>query len=255
MAIDFSKLKAKLDNLEGKNKTGKVGESIFWKPEAGTHAIRILPDPQGDPVKELHFHYNVDKGGVLCPKRNFGDKCPVCDFATALFREGTPSSQEQAKKLFVTQRFYAPAIIRGQEDRGPVLWSFPKTAYKAIIEAILDEDYGDVTDPKKGFDLKVTYVNKNFGRGDRVVFDALAPRPKPSVLSEDDATTTEWMSHNIDLYEIFERKTPDQVQKILDDYLMPEGGDDSVHYGGGDDSPSVSSGQSKVDAAFATMGV
>ena len=55
MAIDFSKLKAKLDNLEGKSK-GSKGDNIFWKPEAGTHMLRILPDSGGDPVKELHFH-------------------------------------------------------------------------------------------------------------------------------------------------------------------------------------------------------
>ena len=77
MAIDFSKLKAKLDVLEGKAKAGGKNNNVFWKPEVGTHMIRILPDPDGDPVKELHFHYNVDKGGVLCPKRNFGDECPI----------------------------------------------------------------------------------------------------------------------------------------------------------------------------------
>ena len=83
MAIDFSKLKAKLDVLDGKKSGGK-NNNVFWKPEVGTHMIRILPDPDGDPVKELHFHYNVDKGGVMCPKRNFGDACPICEFATSL---------------------------------------------------------------------------------------------------------------------------------------------------------------------------
>ena len=153
--------------------------------------------------------------------------------------------------MFVTQRFYAPAVIRGQEENGVRLWSFPKTAYKAIIETILDEDYGDVTDPKKGFDLKVTYVSKNFGKGDRVVFDSLQARPKPSALCEEDKTAAEWMDHSIDLYEIFDRKTPEQVQKILDDYLMPEGGQETVRYG----SEKPQGKGSAVDAAFAAMGV
>ena len=250
MAIDFSKMKAKLDALEGKS-SGK-NNNVFWKPEVGTHLIRILPSEDGDPVKELHFHYNMaERGGVMCPKRNFGDACPICEFATSLYREGTPDSQDQAKKLFVTQRYYAPSIIRGQEERGPVLWSFPKSAYKAIIETILDEDYGDVTDPKKGFDLKVTYVSKNFGKGDRVVFDNLQPRPKPVALSGEDSTSAEWMGHEIDVYKIFERKTPDEVQKILDTFLMPEGGQDTVKYGGDKSAPQ----KSAVDAAFAAIGV
>jgi hypothetical protein len=58
------------------------------------------------------------------------------------------------------------------------------------------------------------------------------------------------MEHGIDLYEIFDRKTPEQVQKILDDYLMPEGGQETVRYGGEDTSTG-----STVDAAFAAMGV
>lgn len=250
MAIDFSKYKAKLDALDGKRSGGKNNDT-FWKPEIGTHQIRILPAEDGDPVKELHFHYNVEKGGVMCPKRNFNDSCPICEFATSLYREGTPDSQDQAKKLFVTQRYYAPAIIRGQEERGPVLWSFPKTAYRSIIETILDEDYGDVTDPKKGFDLKVTYIGKNFGKGDRVVFDNLQPRPRPTTLCDDDAQATEWMSHEIDVYKIFERKSPDEVQKILDNYLMPDGGNDTVRYGG---SEKPASKTSMVDAAFANVG-
>jgi hypothetical protein len=248
MAIDFSKMKAKLDALEGKG--GGKNNNVFWKPEVGTHNIRILPAEDGDPVKELHFHYNVDRGGVMCPKRNFGDACPICEFATSLFREGTPDSQDQAKKLFVTQRYYAPSVIRGQEERGPVLWSFPKSAYKAIIETILDEDYGDVTDPKKGFDLKVTYVSKNFGKGDRVVFDSLQARPKPTALSDDDAKSAEWMENDIDVYKIFDRKTPEEVQKVLDNYLMPEGGQDNAKYGA-----KSAPQKSAVDAAFAAIGV
>jgi hypothetical protein len=249
MAIDFSKMKAKLDALEGKG--GGKNNNMFWKPEVGTHNIRILPAEDGDPVKELHFHYNMaEKGGVMCPKRNFGDECPICEFATSLYREGTPDSQDQAKKLFVTQRYYAPSIIRGQEERGPVLWSFPKTAYKAIIETILDEDYGDVTDPKKGYDLKVTYVAKNFGKGDRVVFDSLQARPKPTALSGEDSTSAEWMGHEIDVYKIFDRKTSQEVQKVLDTFLMPDGGQDTVKYGGSKSAPP----KSAVDAAFATIG-
>ena len=247
MAIDFSKMKAKLDALEGKG--GGRGNNTFWKPEVGTHNIRILPAEDGDPVKELHFHYNLEKGGVMCPKRNFGDECPICEFATSLYYDGDDASKEQAKKLFSTARYYAASVVRGQEERGPVLWSFPKTAYKAIIETILDEDYGDVTDPKKGFDLKVTYVGKNFGRGDRVVFDSLQARPKPTALSGDDATSAEWMGHDIDVYKIFDRKTPEEVQKVLDSYLMPEGnGKDTVKYGGDKKT-------SAVDEAFAAVGL
>jgi hypothetical protein len=59
------------------------------------------------------------------------------------------------------------------------------------------------------------------------------------------------MSHEIDVYKIFERKSPDEVQKILDNYLMPDGGNDTVRYGG---SEKPASKTSMVDAAFANVG-
>ena len=52
----------------------------------GEQDIRIVPTADGDPFKEMWFHYNVEKGGFLCPKRNFGDECPclrVCFTAVA----------------------------------------------------------------------------------------------------------------------------------------------------------------------------
>ena len=76
MGINLDKMRAKLAALRGE---GKGGDSVFWRPEDGDQDIRIVPTADGDPFKEMWFHYNVEKGGFLCPKRNFGDDCPVCD--------------------------------------------------------------------------------------------------------------------------------------------------------------------------------
>ena len=85
MGINLDKMREKLAALRGE---GKGGDSVFWRPEDGEQDIRIVPTADGDPFKEMWFHYNVEKGGFLCPKRNFGDDCPVCDFASQLWREG-----------------------------------------------------------------------------------------------------------------------------------------------------------------------
>ena len=86
MAIDLKKMKAKMAAAQN---NGKGGKSDFWKLTEGEHTVRILPSEDGDPFKEYHFHYNVAKGGFLCPKRNFGDACPVCDFASELWRDSS----------------------------------------------------------------------------------------------------------------------------------------------------------------------
>ena len=113
MGIDLKKMKAKLAAAQN---NGKGGKSDFWKLTEGEHTVRILPSEDGDPFKEFHFHYNVGKqNGFLCPKRNFGDDCPVCEFATKLFNQGDTESINMAKKLFARQRFFSPVIVRGEE--------------------------------------------------------------------------------------------------------------------------------------------
>ena len=92
MAIDLAKMRAKLEAV--KNRGGKAG---FWKPPEGESTIRIIPTKDGDPFKDFHFHYNVGKSsGFLCPKRNYGDDCPVCEFATKLYKESTEDSVKMA---------------------------------------------------------------------------------------------------------------------------------------------------------------
>ena len=87
MAIDMEKMRAKLSKLRGEGNGG--GNSVFWKPNEGNQDIRIVPTNDGDPLKEMWFHYNLGNNrGFLCPKRNFGDRCPVCDFASNLWRDG-----------------------------------------------------------------------------------------------------------------------------------------------------------------------
>ena len=94
MGLNLDAMKAKLDKLNGK---GDGKRNMFWRPEDGESNIRIVSTPDGDPFKERFFHYNVGEArSFLCPKRNFGDNCPVCDFANKLWNEGTEESKKQA---------------------------------------------------------------------------------------------------------------------------------------------------------------
>ena len=61
MAIDLSKMRAKLDALQNKDS----GDNKFWRPSDGEQAIRIVPTEDGDPFREFHFHYNVGQNRGL----------------------------------------------------------------------------------------------------------------------------------------------------------------------------------------------
>ena len=102
MAIDVKKMREKQNNLKNKNGGGNKN---FWKVPDGESVIRVLPSPDGDPFKEFHFHYKVGKeAGFLCPKKNFGEDCKVCDFVQKLWK-GDEADKKSAKELSVKQRF------------------------------------------------------------------------------------------------------------------------------------------------------
>ena len=160
MAIDLEAMRAKLE--QSKNGGKKKSSNTKWRPQQGDQTVRILPTADGDPFKEYFFHYNVGKNpGLLCPKKNHGGECPICDFASKLWREGVDNNDEVAKKeakqLFARNRYYSPILVRGQEDEGVKVWAYGKTAYQTLLGYVLDPDYGDITDPESGTDIVLNY--------------------------------------------------------------------------------------------------
>ena len=237
MGLDLGKLRARLANAQTK---GGGGGGQWFKPEKGDQTIRVVPTPDNDPFKDYWFHYNVGKNrGFLCPKKNFGEECPICDFATKLWQEGTEDSKKMAKDLFARQRFFAPVLVRGKEETKVLAWGFGKTVYETLIKLCLNPEYGDITDPDTGTDLDLTYEVPG---GASFPKTTLQPKRKASKLCAD-LTKKECAAlletvPNFD--ELNERKTSEQVQTLLNEWLSeePAPSDGEVtKYGGGDASP------------------
>jgi hypothetical protein len=244
MGIDLAKMKAKRDALENRGN----GKSSFWRPEDGETVIRILPTSDGDPFKEFWFHYNLGKNpGFLSPKKNFGEDDPLNDFVRQLYNEGSDESIKMAKNLSARQRFFSPVIVRGEEDKGVRLWGFGKTAYKELLNLVLNPDYGDITDVDQGTDLVINYGKP---AGAQFPQTTIVPRRKSSPLaqSSDKAAT---MLDSIPGYDdVFEsaRKTPSEIQQMLDEYLLGE--EDAEEVSTETNKYQASSSDSPVDQAF-----
>ena len=248
MAIDMEKMRSKLSKLRGENDSN--GGSVLWKPQEGNQDIRIVPTEDGDPLKEMWFHYNLgDNRGFLCPKRNFGDRCPVCDFASNLWREGVENNDNESKKLakslFVRQRFFSPVVVRGDEDRGVRIWGYGKTAYELLLGYILDPDYGDITDTESGTDITLTYTKPS--KPGAFPQTTLKPRRHTSPLLDDAERTSVLLDNIPDVGDLFERTTPQQVEAMLDGFLSD---DDSAEEGSRENFHVPGTETSSVDAAF-----
>jgi hypothetical protein len=221
MSINMELMKKKLSALRGEGTDSS--ESPWFRPEEGDQDIRIVPSPDGDPLKEMFFHYNVGdhRGGILCPKRNFGDKCPICEFASALWREGTDKNDEESKKLakslFVRARFFSPVVIRGRETEGVKFYGYGKRAYENLLGYILDPDYGDITDTLEGTDIALTYTKPTTPGA--YPQTSLKMRRNTSPLLEDTEAISALLDGIPDFDSLFERHTPEQIDAILDEQL------------------------------------
>jgi hypothetical protein len=227
MAIDVAAMRAKLEASKNGNK--RKNNDTKWRPSQGDQTIRILPTADGDPFKEFFFHYNVGKNpGILCPKKNShieGDSCPICDFASELWRQGLDQDsaelKTEAKKLFVRKRYYSPIIVRNKESEGVKIWSYGKQAYETLLGYVLDPDYGDITDPEVGTDIVLNYDIP--GTPGSFPKTTLKPRRRPSVLCDDAIADCEELIDSVpDIGGLFEQKSTDEIRQILDDFLSTD---------------------------------
>ena len=251
MGIDMELMRRKLKQLRGEYDANGNGNSVWFRPDDGDTDIRIIPTPDGDPLKEMFFHYNVGehRGGILCPKRNFGEHCPICEFASALWREGSDNNDEESKKLakslFVRQRYFSPVVVRGREEEGIKVYGYGKTAYELLLGYILDPEYGDVTDIQEGTDITLTYTKPT--KPGAYPQTSLKMRRNTSPLLEDKDAIPALLDRMPDFESLFERLSPEQVNAILDEQLSSnksaEGrSSETTKYGKGP--------QSDVDRAF-----
>ena len=249
MAINLEAMKAKLE--ASRNGGQKKENSTKWRPQEGDQTIRILPTEDGDPFKEFHFHYNVGKNpGILCPKRNHGEECPICDFASQLWRLGVENNDDQAKreakKLFVRKRYFSPILVRGLEGEGVKIWSYGKTAYETLLGYVLDPDYGDITDAETGTDIVLTYnVPTTPGSFPKTT---LKPRRRPSVLCDENVADCDELIESVpEIGSQFPQHTTEDVQRMLDEYLST---DSSSEKSSSETTKYNNVNNNKVDAAF-----
>ena len=217
----MKKMRDKLNALQNRGQGNN--KNNFWRPQDGETTIRIVPTEDGDPFKEFWFHYNLGNNpGFLSPKRNFGEDDPLDSFVRSLFNEGTEDSVKMAKNLMARQRFFTPVVVRGEEDQGVRVWGFGKMAYQELLSLVLNPDYGDITDTEEGTDLVITYGKPP---GAQFPQTSITPRRRSSGLAKTQKETKELLDQVPDFVELFERKTPDQVQTMLDEFLL---GDDDA---------------------------
>lgn len=215
MAVDLEAIRRRMAELSGIKKTSSVQ---LWKPGLGEYKIRCLPwkgSPDGQPFMERWFYYMGNNAGLLSPKQ-FGKPDPIDDFIRKLYSSGKPDDRNLAKQLQPKMRAYAPVIVRGQEDKGPQVWSFGKIVYQRLLSFFVDEDYGDILDPNEGFDLKVTITQSPGKQFQDTVVDC---KGRPSKLHEDSAVMKKWLDSIPNIDDMYRLKSKEEIETVLTTWL------------------------------------
>ena len=183
MAIDLTALRLKheqLNNPAGANNNADFLKKFYQIPE-GTNAVRILPwkDEDREFYAETKIHRVPQPDGNVknlhCRKIH-GEKCPMCDLYYGLWKTGKKEDEDLARKIKPRARYYMNILDRESGD--VKILSIGVILFKKIIGAMLDEDFGDITDPENGHDFKI--VKEMDGQWPK--YDQSQPRPKSSKL-------------------------------------------------------------------------
>lgn len=147
------KYKALLEKIGSMN----LGGGGWWKPPQGTSTIRILPPVGGMDFffVEVGQHYIGDNNKPFyCPAicTSGESKCPICDVNEELYRAG---EKDAAAKFRATRSFFMNIIDRAHPDQGVLKYAPGTTLFGHMTSAIMDPDYGDITDAEEGYDFKV----------------------------------------------------------------------------------------------------
>lgn len=134
----------------------------FVFPKNGTTRIRIVSAGANEEFGIEIIRFYLGDHSVYSPS-TFNEPCPFMEKYDELKNSKDEDDKKLAKKLVPSRRFAVAALVykddKGKEldyDSKPRLVLVPSSVYQDIIELYLDEDEaGDMTDPKKGYDIKI----------------------------------------------------------------------------------------------------
>tara|TARA_Y100000310_G_C20417327_1_gene684964 strand:+ start:42 stop:797 length:756 start_codon:yes stop_codon:yes gene_type:complete len=213
MTINLDKLREKHAEMTRQG-TGDGGSFLnnFLQIKEGSNLVRILPgkDEETEFYAETKIHRITGGDGQI---RNFhclkvhSMACPLCDSYFGLWKTSDKADEDTARQIKPRSRFYMNVVDR---DTGEVkILSVGIMLFQKIVNAILDEDYGDITDMMEGHDFKIIKTME----GQWPKYDQSSPRPKPEAAGTDAEVAT-WMDSLHDIHGLVKVEEYEEVKQV-----------------------------------------
>lgn len=273
----LAEIRARLQQLN--QRTGKKQNDI-WKAK-DEHDVRLLPNPKGpehDPFEVLVFHYELGGASCLCPLKNFGKPCKVCDFCDKLRAWKDPATGEDKaeadrkadfeifKKIQPTEKAFVRLVERMKDGslspEGAKWWSPGFTNNNKILDLcgntermeMLDLDPTDdssgikvLFDTQKAFDLHIRFsdaAGKPLAKGNkknRPVTEITDAAMKARPVTKDKEELKKLLESCKPLSEVYPEQTSEEVATVLAKFIG--GGSEESKAEGGTEKYSANSGE------------
>lgn len=236
MTYNLKAIKDKIEQLSNPKKSGggggqgngsKFPKMNWFKPGLGQHDIRFLPytDANGQPFQEVAYYDSklLSEMRFVAPTQ-FGLKDPVLELLTELKKDRSKEAWTLWKNLTPRERYYAPIVVRGEEEKGVQIWELNSRLVRDIYGILAHPDYKDenLMDPEKGYDftVMVSPTDKTFN-GNAVKEIKLQPRRKPSPLAAKDSDREKLLAGipNLESYFKSQVKTEEQMNTMLENFM------------------------------------
>jgi len=222
MAIDVNALKQRLAALQ--NPKGAKGDQpkTLWRAAVGKHSVRILPSvfDKTNPFKEIFIYYGINNKTMMAPSC-YGEKDPIAEFTQKLRKTSVKEDWQAARKMEPKMRVMVPVIVRGEEDKGVMLWEFGKQVFMELLAIMEDEDVGDYTDPISGRDITIETTSPE-QNGTNYNQSKVRVRGKVTPLSEKEADVKKWLTEQPNPLETYRHYSYDEMKAALQAHLNPE---------------------------------
>lgn len=159
---------------------GLSGGEKWFNPVDGENVIRILPADSTDGnfayERSLHYGFRVDgqKKALPCMLTLGKDYCPACQLIAA-YEDDTDDDIIALLRKIRPSKHYLMNVIDRNSRSIIKIYSATPGAMRQILDVVADSDYGDVTDPEEGRDLKI----KKSGNGESTRYKVMV-RPNVS---------------------------------------------------------------------------
>ena len=192
--------------------------SKFFMMDEGTSVVRVLPakdETTQEFYAETAIHRLNDKN-YHCPRVK-GGKCPVCDTYYNMWKEinsiGKESPkgkelQDLARQIKSRKRYYMNVVDR--RDESVKILSVGQKLFGKVLDCFFDEDFGDITDMKEGWDFKIVKDTQ----GQWPNYDKSAPKPKQSEAGSD-AESAKWMDSLHDIHGLVKVADYDELKIMM----------------------------------------